>query len=193
MRADDNRLVGRHSPDQGTDLVLLIGVQPVGRLVQHQHRWIVQQGLRQANAALEAFRQSLDRLQPHGFQPCQADCILHPGQQVTTAKSPNPRDETQQPDDRHVRVGGGALWQEPQSASRGKSVAYHVVPANPRSPGTRRHESASMRIVVDFPAPFGPRNPNTSPRRTENDRSSTAMKRPNRRVRCSISISGESA
>src|SRR6266851_9774287 len=31
-----------------------------------------------------------------------------------------------------------------------------------------------IRIVVDFPAPFGPRKPSTSPRSTENDTPSTA-------------------
>ena len=48
---------------------------------------------------------------------------------------------------------------------------------------------ASMRMVVDLPAPFGPRNPSTSPRATLNDTSSTAMRWPKRLVRCSISIS----
>ena len=31
-----------------------------------------------------------------------------------------------------------------------------------------------MRMVVDLPAPFGPRKPSTSPRSTENETSSTA-------------------
>src|SRR5438552_16242100 len=31
-----------------------------------------------------------------------------------------------------------------------------------------------MRMVVDFPAPFGPRKPSTSPRSTVNEMSSTA-------------------
>ena len=35
-----------------------------------------------------------------------------------------------------------------------------------------------MRMVVVLPAPFGPRNPNTSPRSTENSRSRTAVKPP---------------
>ena len=43
-----------HLRDQGADLVLLVGIQTVGRFVQHQHGRIVQQGLRQADTALEA-------------------------------------------------------------------------------------------------------------------------------------------
>ena len=48
---------------------------------------------------------------------------------------------------------------------------------------------ASMRIVVDLPAPFGPRKPSTSPRATPNETSSTAVKLPKRLVSPSISIS----
>ena len=47
-----------------------------------------------------------------------------------------------------------------------------------------------MRMVVDLPAPLLPRNPKISPRPTENERSSTATKAPNRRVRCWTSIAG---
>src|SRR5258708_39563196 len=36
-----------------------------------------------------------------------------------------------------------------------------------------------IRMVVDFPAPFGPRKPSTSPRSTENDTPSTARFGPN--------------
>ena len=48
---------------------------------------------------------------------------------------------------------------------------------------------ASMRMVVDLPAPFGPRKPSTSPRDTLNETSSTAVKLPNRLVSPAISIS----
>ncbi len=35
-----------------------------------------------------------------------------------------------------------------------------------------------MRMVVDLPAPLGPRKPVTTPGTTSNDRSSTAVKAP---------------
>jgi hypothetical protein len=41
----------------------------------------------------------------------------------------------------------------------------------------------SMRIAVVFPAPFAPRNPNTSPGSTWKVIASTAVKLPKRRVR----------
>src|SRR5690349_15527822 len=41
----------------------------------------------------------------------------------------------------------------------------------------------SIRIVVVFPAPFGPRNPNTSPGCSANDTSSTIVRSPMTLVR----------
>src|SRR5262245_13041808 len=46
----------------------------------------------------------------------------------------------------------------------------------------------TMRMVVDLPAPFGPRKPSTSPRSTEKDTPSTARFAPNAFTRLSILI-----
>src|ERR1041384_4712063 len=45
-----------------------------------------------------------------------------------------------------------------------------------------------MRMVVDLPAPFGPRKPSTSPRSTENEMPSTACFVPNNFFRFSTLI-----
>src|SRR3954469_20034415 len=47
-----------------------------------------------------------------------------------------------------------------------------------------------MRIVVDLPAPLGPRKPSTSPRSTLNEMSSTARFAPNVLTRWSMVIKG---
>src|SRR5262245_12171463 len=46
----------------------------------------------------------------------------------------------------------------------------------------------SIRIVVDLPAPLAPRKPNTSPSFTSNERRSTAVNEPKRRVRSMTTI-----
>ena len=48
----------------------------------------------------------------------------------------------------------------------------------------------SVRTVVVFPAPLGPRNPSTSPRPTSNETSSNATRSPNRFDRCSTESAG---
>ncbi len=50
-------------------------------------------------------------------------------------------------------------------------------------PRSGRASPTSMRIVVVFPAPLGPRNPKTSPARTSKETSETASRRPKRFVR----------
>jgi hypothetical protein len=45
-------------------------------------------------------------------------------------------------------------------------------------------------MVVDFPAPFGPRKPKTSPRGTTSDRSTTASVEPNRLLSRSMRSAG---
>src|SRR5664279_667376 len=52
-------------------------------------------------------------------------------------------------------------------------------------PDVARYSPSNSRIVVDFPAPFGPRNPNTSPAATSKLTSVTPRCDPKRRVRCS--------
>src|ERR1039458_3986220 len=56
-------------------------------------------------------------------------------------------------------------------------------PAIATCPDVGRASVHSTLIVVDLPAPFGPRNANTSPSCTSKLMASTAVKSPNRRVR----------
>ena len=119
-----------HLRDQGAHFVLLVGVETVGRLVQHQHRRIMQQRLRQADAALESLGQRLDRLQPHAFQPCQ----MH-GASIRSDRSlpPNtayPGEEAEEGLDCHFRIGRRAFRQEAQHPPRLHSGVLHIVAAN---------------------------------------------------------------
>ena len=56
-------------------------------------------------------------------------------------------------------------------------------PAIRTSPESGRARPTSMRIVVVLPAPFGPRNPNTSPATSSKETSETTSRFPNRFVR----------
>ena len=57
----------------------------------------------------------------------------------------------------------------------------------------RREEPHSIRSVVDFPAPFGPRKPYSSPARTRRSRWSTAMNAPKRLVSPFVRTAGSAA
>ena len=56
-------------------------------------------------------------------------------------------------------------------------------PSSRTVPSSGRSRPSSMSMVVDFPAPLGPRSATTSPRRMVRSRPSTAVTAPKRLVR----------
>src|SRR5512147_1709498 len=58
-------------------------------------------------------------------------------------------------------------------------------PPTQPEPSVGESRPVSIRMVVDFPAPLGPRKPKISPTGTSNERRSTATKSPKRRSRFS--------
>jgi len=71
-------------------------------------------------------------------------------------------------------------------ASRGWWVME--IPQMLASPLFGEMNPVTIRMVVDFPAPLGPRNPSTSPCLTVNDRLSTTVFEPKIFVSCLTSI-----
>ena len=63
--------------DQLAHLVLLVGVEAVGGLVEDQHFRVVENRLGEADAALEAFGKCLDGLIDHRTQAHELDCTIH--------------------------------------------------------------------------------------------------------------------
>src|SRR5262245_39576053 len=57
-------------------------------------------------------------------------------------------------------------------------AALSGIPATTADPDVGAIRVPRIRTVVVLPAPLGPRNPNTSPRRTLNDTSVTAARAP---------------
>jgi hypothetical protein len=57
------------------------------------------------------------------------------------------------------------------------------MPATMAEPAVGEISVARIRTVVVLPAPFGPRNPNTSPLATRNETSDTAVRPPKTLVR----------
>ena len=68
MGGDDDGLIRGHAADQPAHRMLLVGVEPVGGFVQHQHVGIVQDRLGQADPAAKALGQGLDRLVQHALK-----------------------------------------------------------------------------------------------------------------------------
>src|ERR1700755_3185621 len=77
----------------------------------------------------------------------------------------------------------GSWKTTPRRRRTSSRCAVGSSPSNSIWPLVGRRSVVSILIVVVLPAPFGPRKAKTSPRRTSNDTSSTAVSSPKRFTR----------
>ena len=77
--------------------MLLQRIEAVGGLVEDQHLRVVHDGLRQADAALEAFREGFDGLLQHRFELQPADDVIEPRLAVLALQRAQVGDEIQEP------------------------------------------------------------------------------------------------
>ncbi len=138
---DDDRLLRPHRRDDLAHLVLLVGVEPVGRLVEDQHLRVVQQCLRHPDAAPIALRERVDRLMQHLGDmdhldhPADAELRLAPG------KAADMSDKAEKLGGRHVGIGRRALGQVADSALRRDRLTGDVVAADGRGAGGGRDKA----------------------------------------------------
>jgi hypothetical protein len=83
----------------------------------------------------------------------------------------------------HVAVDCAVLRDDAHLHLGFKRVAVDIDTVDADGPESGVRTPVSRRIVVVFPAPFGPRNPNISPSRTVRFTSFTAVTEPNRLMR----------
>ena len=143
-------------------------IEPVGRLVEDQQLGVLEQGGRDAEPLLHPERVGRGPVARAIAQPDLGehglDAILaHPGvaSEHTQVVAPG-----------EVRIEGRGLDQRPDAR---QPLGEPGGGAEDRAwPDVGRTRPSSIRNVVVLPAPFGPRKPYTSPRRTRSSRSSTA-------------------
>ena len=149
-------------------------VQPAGRLVQHQHRRPGRERRHQRHL-LPIARRVRPRTAVRSSSNRSTSCV------AVRQVRPGPRCAINSSISRPVRCGHSATsagtyatcWcADATSATR--------VAGQPGAPGGRSSIPSNRRIVVDFPAPFGPRKPNTSPGRGRRSRSRSAHTAPYR-------------
>ena len=108
---NNDRLLGPHCSDDPPHFILLVGVEPVGRLVEDQHLGIVQQRLRHPDPAFEALRQCFDRLMQDPGDPDHFDDTADAMLGFSAGKAADMGDEVEKIGWRHVRIGRRALRQ----------------------------------------------------------------------------------
>ena len=155
---DEHRLAGRgevaeglaHGHDAGR-------IEPVGRLVEQEQARIAQQGGRDAQALLHPERVALD-LVPGAIDPGRrARAAPRPGDSRCARRSPPGRAGS--PDPRGMDRTTAISINAPTSWSRRRSRRPNGRPSSSMVPASGLIRPVSNRIVVVFPAPFGPRKP----------------------------------
>ena len=170
----DHQLVLAELVDEAPDLVLLIGIEAVGGLVQDQHLRIVDQGLSEAHTPPESLGERLDDLVDDGRERQAIDHHGEPLAPPLALQTAHVGDEVQEFCHRHLTVARRALGQIADAGFRGDGCRSISWPHTLTSPAVGEMKPAIMRMVVDLPAPFAPRKPSTSPGATVKLKSSTA-------------------
>ena len=182
---DSNSLLG-HLMNQFPELTPRNGIDAGGRLIEKDDGRLVQDGATQRQPLLPAARQrSGDQiLLPfeigHRERPFDPFLKLIGGHAVKSGK------QAQVFDHFEIVVEREFLRHVADILAHGFRLAAHIEAGDLRArPDVGLSRPHNMRIVVDLPAPFGPRKPKTSPLRTSRLMRSTATKSPNRLTRFS--------
>ena len=176
-------------PDEVADLDRALGIEAVGRLVEHDDRGIADERERDPDALAHAERERADRVLGAIREPDAVQDLPHLGVLRREALGRDADLEVVQRaevlvqrrrlDDRADLAGRLA---EPRLAG--------LLAEDAGVPAVGRCSPSSTRIAVDLPAPLGPSRPTTDPAGTWKERSSSTVRLPKRLTSPSNSIGG---
>ena len=167
---EDGAALGGQPADQLADPVHAFGVEAVDRLVEQQHLRVAQQRAGDAEPLAHAQRERAARRRGDLGEP---DGVRAPRPRGT-------RDAVAAGHRQQVVAGGAAGVDRSASSSAptsrsGCSRSAYARPSIRAVPDVGGSRPRIIRMVVDLPAPFGPRNPVTCPARMSTDRPYTAV------------------
>ena len=169
-----------HPANQSSHFMLLVGIQAVGRLVQNQHFRIVNDRLRKTGAMPIAFGQAF---RCFGGAPNRGNTFRR--RDRSRASSLRRAFRAVPPQSQGI-PGPSCPRRKARSRADNRSgvspeagLSSMLNPPTETSPADGGMKPVIMRMVVDLPAPFGPRNPSTSPLSTLNETPFTAVFAPN--------------
>jgi len=126
VRGEEDGLLLADALERGADFADLVGVEAVGRLVEHQQVRLVQQSARQGHALAETAGELGDSLAPHPVQVADAAHGVHALLEALARHAPGAREEGEHVLGGHVEVEGAVLGQVADLLGGGDAVAKHV-------------------------------------------------------------------
>ena len=141
MRREDDRFLLAHAADELAGFVFLVGVQAVGRFVEHEDVRVVQNRLRQAGAVLVTLGEGVGALVDDRLQEAHLDGAIHGLLARLAAQAAQFRAEAEKAVHRHVRVGGRVLGQVADEFLGRDGILQHVMAADGDAAGRGRDEA----------------------------------------------------
>ena len=155
MSGNDHDLVARQPLNKLAHLMLLVGVEAVGGLIEDQHARVMQDRLGQANAALEALGQRLDALLQHLLQLHLLHRALHALLLLGTAKATYLGDKFKKTTHRHVAVARRTLRQITDLPLGLEGLGLNIAAEDARRAGGRREKAGKHLHGGGFAGPVG--------------------------------------
>ena len=169
-RDEDGAALAGEVLEQVADPEDALGVEAVDRLVEHHDLRIAEEGAGDAEALAHAEREAAAAAPGDLAEADDVEHLVDPVGADAVGDGEGPQ----------VVVGGAASGGPPwpraahPSSGGGSGCSARGRPSTVAVPDVGASRPRIMRIVVDLPAPFGPRKPVTMPGRTVKVRSSTA-------------------
>ena len=155
MGGNDHDLVAGQALDELAHLMLLVGVEAIGRLVEDQHTRIMQNRLSQADAALEALGQRLDALLQHRLQFHLLHRVLDAQRFLGTAKTAHLGDEGKETTHAHVAVARRAFREVADLPLGLECLRLDIATQDARRAGSRREKPREHLHGGGFTGPVG--------------------------------------
>ncbi len=188
MGGDDHDALLREAADQFADLVLLVRIEPVGGLVEHQRPRFVEDRLGQADTPAEALGEGFDGLPAHLIQFQQPQCPGDPLALAGTTVATDLGDEIEEALHGHFRVAGRTFREVADQPLRLQRAVADVEAENARGAGAGRQEAGEHLHGGGLAGAVRTEEAQYLPVATWKDRSSTATREPKRLPRFLVSI-----
>src|SRR5579862_5958054 len=152
-------LVGRHRFDEAADLMNLARIESDRGLVEHQHRRIMNQRLREADPLTIALRELPADAVRHVFEAADLERVV---ERILDLRALHPAqlgDEAQVRIDAHIRIERRILGQVTDAAARLERIVENIEAVDHHSARSRRHKSRDDAHRGGLAGAIGPEKP----------------------------------
>ena len=156
---ENDRLFLAHALDESAHLVLLVGVEAVGRLVKNQDVRIMNDRLRQTGTVFVALRQGVDGLVEHSFEHARLNRAVNRLLLGVAGQAAQVGGKGQKTEHCHIGIARRVLRQIADQAFGGQRILDNIEAANGHPSRRRRVKARDDAHGCGFTGTVGPEKP----------------------------------